>query len=209
MPDEPKKEEQGRLRTFLIALGASVLVLGGAYVLSQREPPPESGISSRSSATIVVAVRDLARLETTELHLEKVIDLTDTQSRFFGLVEATDAILLVAAGDVTVGVDLGKVQDDDVTFDPKTHKATIRLPQPEIFSTRLDESKTYVYARTTSLVARRNERLEEAARKEAVAAMEKAAHEGDTIDRSKRQAEKELKSLGVALGVTDLTVSWK
>src|SRR5215468_9774571 len=122
MPDEPKKEEQSRIRTFVISVGASVLVLGGAFVLSQRQPPPDpTGITTRSSATIVVAVRDLARLETTELHIEKVIDLTDTQSRFFGLVEGTDAILLVAAGDVTVGVDLGKVLDDDVTFDPKTH----------------------------------------------------------------------------------------
>jgi hypothetical protein len=210
MSDEAPKEERSRLRTFAYALGASLLVLGGAYVLSMREPPPpETGISARSTATIVVAVRDLARLETTELHIEKVIDLTDTQSRFFGLVEATDAILLVAAGDVTVGVDLGKVQDDDVTFDPKTHKAAIRLPPPEIFSTRLDESKTYVYARTTSLVAKRNEHLEENARKEAVQAMEKAAREGDTMDRAKHQAEKELKSLGFALGVPDLAVTWK
>jgi len=112
-------------------------------------------------------------------------------------------------GDVTVGVDLGKVEDNDVTFDPKTRKATIRLPQPEIFSTRLDESKTYVYARTTSLVAKRNEHLEEKARQEAVQAMEKAAREGDVFDRSKHQAEKELKSLGVALGVSDMAVSWK
>jgi Protein of unknown function (DUF4230) len=209
--DDTKAAERSRLRTFLIALGASVLVLFGAYVLSQREPAKsaETGISSRTSATVVVAVRDLARLETTELHIEKVIDLTDNQSRFFGLIEGSDAILLVAAGDVTIGVDLGKVLDEDITFDPKTRAATIRVPAPEIFSTRLDESKTYVYARTTSLVAKRNEHLEQKARQEALAAMEKAAREGDAMERAKKQTEKELKSLGVALGISDFSVSWK
>jgi hypothetical protein len=206
MQDDTPNEERRRLRTSLIALAAAVTLVVGAYVLSTRTPPPDPGL--RPTSSVVIAVRDLARLETTELHIEKVIDLTDTQSRFFGLIEGTDAILLVAAGDVTVGVDLGKVSDQDVTLDPKTHKATLRLPEPEIFSTRLDESKTYVYARTTSLVARRNEHLEENARREAAQAMEKAAREGDTMERAKRQAEKELKSLGVALG-TDIAVVWR
>ena len=60
-------------------------------------------LSCGRRATILMAVKDLARLETNELHLEKVIDLTDKQSRFFGLVDTTDAILLIAAGDVDRG----------------------------------------------------------------------------------------------------------
>ena len=66
------------------------------------------------------------------MHMEKVIDLTDKQSRLFGLVETTDAILLVASGDVTVGVDLAKIKDEDVMVDAATGNARLVLPEPEI-----------------------------------------------------------------------------
>jgi hypothetical protein len=138
-----------------------------------------------------------------------VIDLTDKQSRFFGLIDATDALLLVAAGDVTMGVDLGKVGDGDVTTDPATQVATITLPQPEIFSTRLDEKRTYVYTRATSTLAERNEQLETRARQEAVSAIEEAAKNSDSADRAKKQAERELKSLALALGAKDVRFVWK
>jgi hypothetical protein len=62
----------------------------------------------RSGPALLLSVRELARLELLELHLEKVLDLAEKQSRFFGLIETTDAILLVAAGDVTLGVDLSQ-----------------------------------------------------------------------------------------------------
>ncbi len=41
----------------------------------------------RPTPSVITAVRDLARLETAEVHVEKVVDLTDRQSRFFGLIE--------------------------------------------------------------------------------------------------------------------------
>jgi hypothetical protein len=188
----------------LLALG-TVLYL----VNANRTPDPSSVLAVRPSATLLVAMRDVSKLETTELHLEKVIDLTDTQSRFFGLIEGTDNLLLVAAGDVTVGVDLGKLAEGDVSLDPKTKVATIKLPPPEIFSSRLDEKRTYVYTRSTSLAARRNEQLETKARQEAVAAIEKAAKESDVMDRAKKQAERQLRALATALGASDVVVTWR
>ena len=214
MPEAPPTTdvavvERARTIRLLIVVLAATLILGAlAYAMRPPEPAPAT-VTVRPSATIVTAVRELARLETTELHVEKVVDLTDTQSRFFGLVEGTDAILLVASGDVTVGVDLSKLADGDVGFDPATKRATFRLPAPEVFSTRLDEDKTYVYTRTTSLVAKRNEHLEERARKEAVAAMEKAAHEDHVTERAKRQAENELRALATGLGASDVAFTWK
>ena len=170
---------------------------------------PASSISMKPSNTLLVAVHDLARLETNEMHFEKVIDLTDKQSRFFGLIDATDALLLVAAGDVTMGVDLAKVADGDVSTDPATQVATITLPEPEIFSTRLDEKRTYVYTRTTSTLAERNEQLETRARQEAVSAIEDAAKTSDSSERAKKQAERELRSLALALGAKDVHFIWK
>jgi len=191
---------------------AVCLVGTAAYFASNYlfpNPPSTSTLSVRPSATLLVAVQDLARLETTELHMEKVIDLTDTQSHFFGLVEGTDAILLVAAGDISLGVDLAKLHDDDVSMDPKTKVATIRLPAPEIFSVHLDEKKTYVYRRTTSIIAERNEQLETRARQQAVESLESAARETDITDRAKHQAERQLRSLATGLGASDVKIIWR
>jgi hypothetical protein len=179
------------------------------YLVNAKPNDPSSVVSVRPSATLLVAMMDVSKLETTELHLEKVIDLTDKQSNFFGLIEGTDNLLLVASGDVTVGVDLGKLTEGDVTMDPKTRVATIKLPPPEIFSSRLDEKRTYVYTRSTSLGARRNEQLETRARQEAVAAIEKATKESDVMERAKKQAERQLRALATALGASDVVVTWK
>jgi len=172
-------------------------------------PKSASTLSVRPSAALLVAVQDLSRLETTELHMEKVIDLTDTQSHFFGLIEGTDAILLVATGDISIGVDLSKLHDEDVTLDPKTKIATLHLPAPEIFAVHLDEKKTYVYRRETSLIAERNEQLETRARQQAVDALETAARETDVMGRAKQQAERELRTLASALGASGVLVVWR
>lgn len=190
---------------------AGIAAFGTAvYVATWQPPTPSiSTLSVRPSATLLVAIRDVARLETNELHLEKVIDLSDKQSQFFGLIEATDAILLVATGDVVVGVDLSKMEEGDVSVDPKSKVASITLPAPQIFSSHLDESKTYVYTRSTSMTARRSDHLETKARQEAVAAIERAARESDVMIRARGQAEKELRSLAMGLGASSVVVTWK
>ena len=86
------------------------------------------GTSIRSTPSVVVAVRDLARLESVAYHVERVIDVRDKQSLLFGLIKTEDAILLVAVGEVTAGVDLGDLRDGDVIADPAHGTARITLP---------------------------------------------------------------------------------
>jgi hypothetical protein len=193
-----------------LILGLGILAIAAA-ALSVRAAmsPPESVITQKPTPSLLTAVRDIARLETTEIHIEKVIDLTDSQSRLFGLVQATDAILLVAVGRATIGVDLSKLRDGDVSMDPETKAASIRLPAPELLGASLDEKSTYVYTRSTSLLARRNEGLEGQARREAVAAIEKAALEGDVLARSKIQAERQLRALATQLGAASVSITWR
>ncbi len=143
------------------------------------------------------------------MHVEKVIDLTDTQSRFFGLVEGTDNVLLVAVGDVTLGVDLAKIKDGDVSMDEKTHAAHFTLPPPEVFSSRLDEKATYVYHRETSMLGKRNEQLESKARQEAQDTIKKQADTTEAKDRAKKQAEKVLHELATSLGAQSVSFDWK
>jgi hypothetical protein len=196
----------------LLTLGVVSLVaaaFAAGSLLPRSSSPSESVVVARPTPTLIVAIRDLSRLETGEVHVEKVIDLTDTQSRFFGLVEGTDALLLVAVGRATVGIDLSKIADGDVSMDPATKTARLRLPSPELFSVSLDEDKTYVYSRSTSVLARRNERLETQARKEALSAIEKAARSSDAMSRARRNAERQLHALLTQLGVSQVEITYR
>jgi hypothetical protein len=197
-------------RTLAMVVGAvvlGVLIASGTFLLFKRD---DSGgeLHAKPSNTLLVATRDLSRLETSELHVEKVIDLTDTQSRLYGLVEGTDNVLLVAVGDVSMGIDLGKLGDGDVSLDDKTHAAHMKLPPPEVFSSRLDEKATYVYSRETSVFARRNEQLESRARQEAQDTIRKQADTPEAKDRAKKQAEKVLRELATSLGASSVTFDW-
>jgi hypothetical protein len=195
-----------------VAVVAACLALGVGVVLyttMNRAPATSSRTVVRPTGTILMAVRDLARLETNELHMEKVVDLTDKQSRFFGLLDTSDAILLVAAGDVTVGIDLKKLGDDDFSIDRDSGAARLVLPPPEILSVRLDEDHTYVYRRSTALLARRNESLESSARKEAVRAIEEAANEPAVMEKARKQAERQVKDILEKFGLTRVTVGFR
>lgn len=203
-------DRSGIFRFAGVALTAAALGAGAAVLttrLTATAPAPAPVV--RPTPTIVTAIHDIARLETAEVHVEKVVDLTDRQSRFFGLIQASDALLLVAVGRATIGVDLLKVGEGDVSLDPQTGVARMVLPEPEIFSARLDEQGTYVYTRTTDLFARRNEALEARARQEAIRAIERAAVEGDALPRARAQAERQLAALATHLGASRAEILWR
>ncbi len=191
------------LVTFGLVLFAGFTMAAGAagVALVRLTAPSAPEITARPTPNLLVAVRDLARLESLEMHFEKVVDVNDKQRRLFGLVETEDGILVVAAVDVTLGVDLTKLRDGDVTGPDAAGTAHICLPEPEILSSRLDEPNTYVYQRSTGLLAKRNEQLEAEARRTAIGEVEKAVRAGDAMARARTQAERTLRSLAGELGV--------
>jgi uncharacterized protein DUF4230 len=161
-----------------------------------------------STPSVVAAVRDLARLESACYHMERVIDLADRQEHLFGLVHAQDAILLVAAADVTAGIDLGELREGDVTIDPKRHRAHLSLPRPQVFSTRLDSEHTYVHTRQTDVLARRREDLETRARQEAERTLREAAVRAGILEHARDSAAHTVESLVRSLGYERVTISW-
>ncbi len=192
--------------TTFAALGAGAIAVTGALT-----PPPASSsvLVEAPTPSMLIAVKELSRLESAQVHVEKVIDLTDRQSRLFGLVESKDALLLVAVGHASVGVDFGKLEPDDVRFDEASKTATFTLPAPEVLSAALDEDATYVYRRDTDLMAKRNERLESAARKAAVKAIEEVAKTPEVDAKARSSAEKQLVALARSLGAREVHVKWR
>jgi hypothetical protein len=187
-----------------------VACVGAAYWLGMRTPQEAKPLPGlHASPTVVLAVRDLSRLESASYHVEKVIELTDSQSKLFGLLQAKDAILLVAVGDVVAGVDLSNLAEGDVEVDDVAHDVRIRLPAPVVLSAALDESQTHVYGRRTDVLATRNEQLEGQARAEAEKQIGQEAIGLGILARAQTSAERTVRGLLHSLGYTQIDVQWK
>ena len=197
------------LAAVLIAAGAGAGVLWGRFTAK----PPLLGVQVTehlaNTSTVLVAVRELARLESVSFHMERVIDLKERQARLFGLLQADDAILLVAAGDVSAGIDLAKMQDGDVLIEPDARRARIVVPAPEILMVRLDNQRTYVHSRKTDLLAQRNIEMETNARQHAEDSIRSAALEAGILERARKSAGHTLTALVRSLGYDRVELVWR
>lgn len=187
-----------------LAIGSALATLG--WNLAHPAPAPTETLSVRGGPDVVAAVRDLARLESASFHMERVIELTSTQSRAFGMIEAEDSILLVAAADVVAGVDLGELREGDVRVDPETGQAHVTLPPPRVLSARLDNERTFVHSRRTDVLARRSDQLETQARREAERRLQASAIEAGILERASDNAARTVESLVRSLGYEDVVV---
>lgn len=193
-------------------LGAGLLV--GVLATKSCAPPSLPVIPPLSSSVtivhptpnVLVAVKDLARLESASFHMERVIDLTDKQSHLFGLVQSEDAILLVAVADVSAGVDLQQLRADDIVADAAQKRVTITLPAPDVFHAELDNSKTYVHTRRTGTLASRKENLETRARQEAERSLIEAALQAGLLKRASDNARRAVEGLVRGLGYSEVEV---
>ena len=191
---------------FRLAALAAGLIVAVVAVLFVRQLF-DGGAAVRSTPSVVVAVRDLARLESVAYHVERVIDVRDRQSRLFGLIRTQDAILFVAVGEVIGGVDLNELAEKDVVVDREKGTATITLPPARVLSVRLDNERSWVYSRTTDVLAQRREDLETRARQEAERTLEQAALDAGILQRARENAERTVASLVRSLGYTTVTVT--
>ena len=150
---------------------------------------------------IVREVRSLARLETIQYTVERVI-IAETGQGPFGFLFG-DRLLLVAHGIVIAGVDLGRVQPGDIEFDD-AGRVYLTLPEPEVFVATLDNDKSYVYDRDTGLLTRGNVQLEADARRAAEAAIRDTAMEDGILNQARANAESYLYGLLRTLGYSDV-----
>lgn len=135
--------------------------------------------------TIIHEVRALARLETVQYSVERVITAETGQGLFGPLFG--DRLLFVAHGMVIAGVDLEKLGPQDLWVEEGV--LYVRLPEPEIFIATLDNDKSYVYDRDTGLLTKGDINLETAARQVAEDVIEEAALEDGILEQAGRNAE--------------------
>jgi len=156
-----------------------------------------------SQPSVVRQVRSLQRLETVVYAMDKIV-AGGYENRFLPRVLAGDRLLLVVYGDVTAGVDLGRVEASGVKVDRGA--VTVALPAPEIFSTRLDNGKTRVYSRETGLFSRVDPDLESEVRQEAEKQVRQAALDGGILATAAANAARTLTSFLKGLGFEKVEV---
>jgi hypothetical protein len=151
--------------------------------------------------TIVREVRSLARLETIQYTVEKVITAETGQGPFGFLFG--DRLLFVAHGTVIAGVDLSELGPEDLWFDDDG-RVYLRLPEPQIFIATLDNESSYVYHRDTGLLTRGDITLESAARQAAEDEIRSAALADGILEQARVNAENYLYRLLRSLGFPDV-----
>lgn len=192
----------------LFAAAATAGLLVGRCEAEQPKAQP-TVTEVRPSPNVILAVRHLARLEGAVFYLERVVDVKEKQSRFFDLLETEDAILLVAAGDVTAGVDLGALRPGDVITDEARQSVIITLPRATVSSRRIDNDRTYVHTRRTDTWAVRQEHLETRARQEAERTLEEAALNAGILRHAEESVGRTVESLLRSLGYQRVEVRFR
>ena len=146
--------------------------------------------------TIISDIHALARLETIQYTVEKVITAEIGQGNFGFLFG--DKLLFVAHGFVIAGIDMEKLQPQDLQM--VNGVLNVRLPPAEVFVATLDNQKSHVYDRQTGLLTQGDQNLEATARQAAEAEIQKAALEDGILNLAQQNAETYLSKFFGALG---------
>ena len=168
----------------------------GTQIAQVLEPTPTVIVDP---ITIIHQVRSLARLETIQYSIERVITAETGQGSFGFLLG--DRLLFVAHGIVIGGVDLEKLGPDDLKVEDNV--LFVQLPDAETFIATLDNENSYVYERDTGLLTKGDINLETTARRVAEQRIKEAAVEDGILQLAKQNAENYLYRLLIEIGGYD------
>jgi hypothetical protein len=150
--------------------------------------------------TIIHDVRSLARLETIQYSLEKVIVAESGQGAFGFLFG--ERLLFIAHGSVIAGIDLEKMEPEDLRVEEGV--LYVQLPAAEVFVAVLDNDKSYIYDRELGALTKGNQQLETEARQAAEAEILASALQDNILDQAQINAENFLYRLFLDLGFPDV-----
>jgi hypothetical protein len=188
----------------IVAIGAPALI--GSVTQSILQAPgkiiqlPQPTPTTIVLPAVINQIKPLGQLHTASYFLSTVVD---TQMPV-GALNQIQRVLLVACGQVEAGIDLAKLQPQDIIT--SGDKAIVRLPPPEIFVNQLfdDRNCTYVVLRDEGILLPPNTALETVAREAAVANFKETALQNGILDKAYLNAEGEVRRLLTLLGYRDI-----
>ena len=190
-----------RTRTVLILLGLMVMLatgilLGLALPKVLKLVAPQQHLLNTTS--VVRQIQTLSQLVTVKYVVEKVIVLEDV--KWYG----ENKVLIIAQGVVKGGVDLSKINSENLQIKEKAIHIT--LPKPEIMDAYLDEGKTQILERSTGLLRKFDKDLEQVARVQAIDDIRRAARLNGILKDAKDRAANQLKQLFTQLGFEKIEI---
>jgi hypothetical protein len=216
MPDDPAvspSAKSARSRALVVALilgvllGAIVLGSVGWVMLSRSSGQGLSHLWSAvtgrtltidvSQPTVVDRIRRLQRLETVIYTMDKIVSGAKENPVLPNFL-AGDRLLMLVHGEVVAGIDFSNLKPGDVSVDGR--QIRLRLPPPQIFSTRIDSAKTRVYSRQTGLLVPTDPDLETQVRLEAERQLQEAAMADGILRNAQQNAASTIRSLLQGLG---------
>lgn len=205
-PDVPKRPIFGKILLALI-LGLIIGVTGLVWFVRHARQGFWNEVAAKvtgrsltldsSLPTVVAKIQQLQRLETVVYTMDKVEE-GSRENAYLPNFLAGDKLLLVVHGQTVAGIDLGQFKPSDVHIDGRAVK--VHLPQPEIFSTTLDNSKTRVYSRDTGLLVGADPNLETEVRAKAQQDLQQAALDDGILDNARKNAAATVTTMLLGLG---------
>jgi hypothetical protein len=187
------------LLAFLVGFGSAVLLGGVGYWASRA-----STLRIDSSRPAVVhRIQQLQRLETLVYGMDKIVP-GGQENRYLPNLLAGERLLLIVYGEVTAGVDLGKIEAAQVEVSGRNIR--LAMPQAEIFSTRIDNERTKVYSHDTGLFTRPDPNLETEVRKAAERQIRQAALDGGILSSATASARTTLTTFLQGLGFDSIQI---
>jgi hypothetical protein len=150
-----------------------------------------------SQPTVVDRIQRLQRLETVIYTMDKIVTGAKENPVLPNFL-AGDRLLMLVHGEVVAGIDFSNLKPGDVRVNGK--QIHLRLPAPQIFSTRIDSAKTRVYSRETGLLVSSDPDLETQVRQEAERQLQEAAMADGILRNAQQNAASTITSLLQGLG---------
>ena len=200
---KPASKAMPLILGLLLGVIATLLI---AFALMRAESGPLerlwSAITGRntriaSQPTVVERIQQLQRLETVIYTMDQIVS-GEKDNPILPDFLTGDRLLMLVHGQVVAGVDFKQLHPGDIVINGK--EIRVRLPQPQVFMTRVDEARTKVYSRQTGLLVHVDPNLESQVRQQAESQLLEAALQDGILNTAKQNARSTLSSMLTGLG---------
>lgn len=145
----------------------------------------------QSTATFIPLVDRITQMREITTVRFNYANIVTSEREMPGILNALygDRQVLIAVGHIEAGIDMSKINSDDLVYDEETSTLTINLPGPVIQSCFLNENESYVVERDSGLFAAPAPNLDTSGRRFALTQARIRAVEDDILGVAQEEAE--------------------
>lgn len=187
------------LKPILLLALVAVVVIAVLFAYTRGLIPGLGTTYTVNTTLILDGIQQLSSLTVTRYNYSSTVyterDMPDFLKFLYG-----DRQVMVAVGSVTAGIDMNRIQPQDVTWDGEV--LSLRLPAPSLQDCFLDDGATYIADQQTGLFARRDPNIDQDTRRYVVGQFRDAALAAEILAQAQTQAEQVIRQF-VALVSAD------